>query len=214
MRTRLNRHTRHGPRSSYHSSEPIRPSPIKMALPNKAALVDLAHTLSEQVKRYLVTADETKSPEDHKLCIERERTPSSTEHAQAWEIVRTCDRIGSLVHGPVPWLLSNALSHLDSACLAAATQLNLQDIIVDGPSPTSLDTIVAATGVSEDLLRIAFHIYMPSPERQCINQYIGRILRGCAQRFIFEEVAPDQYAHTDASKMLRVTGIHALVGFS
>ncbi|RAQ56991.1 sterigmatocystin 8-O-methyltransferase [Aspergillus flavus] len=165
-----------------------------MALPNKAALVGLAHTLSEQVKRYLVTADETKSPEDHKLCIERERTPSSTEHAQAWEIVRTCDRIGSLVHGPVPWLLSNALSHLDSACLAAATQLNLQDIIVDGPSPTSLDTIVAATGVSEDLLR--------------------RILRGCAQRFIFEEVAPDQYAHTDASKMLRVTGIHALVGFS
>ncbi|KAE8422574.1 O-methyltransferase-domain-containing protein [Aspergillus pseudocaelatus] len=165
-----------------------------MAQPNKAALVGLANTLSELVKRYVGTADETKLSEDHTHCMESVRSPSSTEYAQAWEIVRTCDRISSLIHGPVPWLLSNALSHLDSACLAAATQLNLQDIIVDGPSPTSLKTIVAATGVSEDLLR--------------------RILRGCAQRFIFEEVAADQFAHTDASKMLCVTGIHALVGFS
>ena len=185
-----------------------------MALPDKAALVGLANALSEQVKRYLAIADETDLPNGHKHCIEGVNSPSSAEHAQAWEIVRTCDRIGSLIHGPVPWLLSNALSHLDSACLAAATQLNLQDVIVDGASPTSLDTIVAATGVSKDLLRMSFHLYMFSTEMQCINRYSGRILRGCAQRFIFEEVAPDQYTHTDASKMLRVKGIHALVGFS
>ncbi|KAK1974763.1 S-adenosyl-L-methionine-dependent methyltransferase [Colletotrichum cereale] len=108
-------------------------------------------------------------------------------------IVRACEKITTLVQGPMDWMMRSTGGHVFPAVLSTAMELRLHHLIsANHQKPTSLANLESSSGGSQEL--------------------ISRLLRYLTQRFVFQEVLPGHYIHNANSIILQLPGVEALLG--
>ena len=62
----------------------------------------------------------------------------------------------ALVQGGVQWLMFQNMAFVDPACIGAAIDLGIPDIIKVGDEATGIEEIVEATGADKEVIRMSY----------------------------------------------------------
>lgn len=127
-------------------------------------------------------------------------------------IIRTCEKMISLVQGPMWWMMQSAGGSAFPAVLDTTLELKLHQLISENRhAPTALSDLARDTGGSQELISwYSFFFFLKSCHE--LITFSARLLRYLTQRFVFEEVSPGYYTHNSNSSILKISGVEALMG--
>nr|XP_036575561.1 o-methyltransferase [Colletotrichum truncatum]KAF6782150.1 o-methyltransferase [Colletotrichum truncatum] len=157
-------------------------------------LKELRQILNQSIDELLLALDNNgRDPPSLQQCNPEALLATPVGEKPRRNIVRVCEKLTTLVQGPMDWMMQSTGGHVFPAVLNTAMELKLHHLVSTDPrNPTSLADLEKKSGGSQEL--------------------ISRLLRYLTQRFVFQEVSPGHYSHNANSSILRLQGVEALMG--